>query len=204
MDDLRNLPKRTPKEQVVDKLLVLYILNNHEIVDDTKAQKTIFFAENTMDSKGIKGFSYNFFRWHFGEFSRELESDLKELKRDGLITNNLEVTSKGKEILDKTKGLLETNSEITKRIDMFGAYTKNKSLTEVKNLAYTRIFRNGIAVKDMPLGKIILIKLDESKAKIDFQIDEGWIGTLEILFNKKLEQSLDTAIKEKEYIQFQV
>lgn len=204
MDDLRSLPQRTPREEVVDKLLLIYILSNHKIEHDTKAQKTVFFAEDSMDSKGIKGFSYNFFRWHFGEFSKEVESDLKELKTNGFITGNLEVTEEGREILDKTKGLLEANSEITKRIDMFGNYTKNKSLAEVKNVAYTRIFRDGVAVRDIPLGKIILIKMDESKAKMEFKIDEGWLGTLEVLFNKKLKQSLEIAIGEKEYIPFQV
>ncbi|MCX6821075.1 MAG: hypothetical protein NT016_03950 [Candidatus Aenigmarchaeota archaeon] len=198
------LSLRTPIERMIDKLLLIYLFGTHKIIDDTKAQKTVFFAENNMNEKRIKGFSYDFIRWNFGEFSRDLESDLKELKNKNFITDNLILTQDGEEILNQIGSVLQKNSEIIKRIDMFGSYTESKSLTEVKDVAYTKIIVNGKQVKDLPMGEPLLHKLDDSEARINFSIDTGWLGTFEVLFNPRIKDSLDVALTEEEYIPFEV
>jgi hypothetical protein len=198
------LSSRTLIEQIVDKLLLIYLFGTHKIIDDTKAQKTVFFAENNMNEKKIKGFSYDFIRWNFGEFSRDLESDLKELKQKNFITDNLDLTQDGEEILNRMGRVLQQNPEIIKRIDMFGSYTELKPLAEVKDVAYTKIMIHGKQVKDLPLGEPLLQKLNDSEAKIKFIIDKGWFGTFEILLNPKLKESLDAALAEEEYIPLEV
>jgi len=195
---------RTPVEQIIDKLLLIHLFATHKIRDDTKAQKTIFFAEKNMNEKKIKSFSYNFFRWHYGEFSRELESDLKELKQKNFITDNLELTQDGEEILNRMTSVLQKNFDIIKRIDMFGSYTEFKSLEEVKDVAYTKIIIKGKQVKDLPLGESLLQKLDDSEVEIRFEINKGWLGTFEILLNPTIRESLDVAIAEEEYISLEV
>lgn len=198
------LPSRVFVEQIADKLLLIHLFATHKIKDDTKAQKTVFFAESNMNEQKIKGFNYSFFKWHYGEFSRELESDLRELKQKNFITTNLELTQDGEEILNKMKSVLQRNSDIIKRIDMFGNYTEFKSLDEVKNVAYTKIVIHGKQVKDLPLNEPLIQKLDDSEAKEKFEIDEGWLGTFEILLNPELKESLDIAIAEEEYIPLEV
>lgn len=42
------------------------------------------------------------------------------------------------------------------------------------------------------------------KLKKKFEIDEGWLGTFEILLNPELKESLDIAIAEEEYIPLEV
>jgi len=114
------------------------------------------------------------------------------------------LTQDGEEILNRMGGVLQKNTEIVKRIDMFGNYTESKSLDEVKNVAYTKIVIHGRQVKDLPLGEPLIQKLNDSEAKIKFRIDQGWLGTFEILLNPKLKESLDIAIAEEEYIPFEV
>jgi len=204
MINMVGLSPRTLEEQIADKLLLIYLFARFRIKDDTKAQKTVFFAENNMNENKIKSFSYNFIRWHFGEFSRELESDLKELKQKNFITNNLDLTQDGEDILNRMGSVLQKNPEIVKRIDMFGNYTESKTIDEVKNVAYAKIVIRGKQVKDLPLGEPLIQKLNDSEAKIKFRIDQGWFGTFEILLNPKLKESLDIAIAEEEYIPLEV
>jgi len=200
------LSGRTVKEQLVDKLLLLYLLDKHKISGFVKLQKTVFFSEDSMASKSIKGFNYFFFRWHLGEFSKELESDINKLTENNLLikTNYIETTEESKEILKRFSGILEKNSEILRRIDAIVDFTSSKTLDIVKTMAYTRIIRNDKQVKDIPEGTPLLFKLEESDAKINFNITEGWLGTLEILLNPRIKESLDTAISEKEYIPLEI
>lgn len=198
------LSERTVEEQLVDRLLLLNLFASHKIQYDTKAQKTVFFAENNMNEKKIKGFSYSFFRWHYGEFSRQLEADLKELRRNGFITDNLDLTLEGEEIVKRMVSVLQKNGNIIKQIDMFGSYTEHKTLDEVKNVAYTKIVKHGKQVKDLPLETPLLEKLEDSEAKEKFEIDDGWLGTFEILLNPRIKESLDIAISEEEYTPLEV
>ena len=83
-----NVPDgRTLKEMVVDRLLLLHILSNFR-VGRTKLQKTVFFTEDKLNNEGVKAFNYFFFRWHYGEFSRELETDYFHLQRNDSLRQN--------------------------------------------------------------------------------------------------------------------
>lgn len=199
-------PERTLKEKVIDKLLLLYLLNKHRIDGRTKLQKTVFFSEDSLNSKNVKSFNYNFIRWHFGEFSRELESDFKELIKDELILEKpyIRVTGEGEDILKHLEGVLNKNPDILRFIDAICDYTSRKPLDVVKTMAYARVIRNGIQVKDIPEETVLLEKLDESKSDSIFNIDDGWVGTLELLFDKVSANSLRVALTEKANIPFMV
>ena len=197
------LSGRSVKEQLVDKLLLLYLLDKHKISGLVKLQKTVFFAEDSMVSQKIKGFNYFFFRHLLGEFSRELESDIENLKESNLVINT-ETTDEAKGILQRFNGILIKNSEILRRIDAIANFTSSKPLDVVKTMAYTRVIKDGKQVKDISEGTALLFKLEEADAKTKFVIDEGWLGTLEILLNPRIKESLDTAISETEYIPLEV
>lgn len=197
-------PERTLKEKVIDKLLLLYLLNKHRISGRTKLQKTVFFSEDSLNGKNIKSFNYNFIRFHYGEFSRELESDFKELIKNELISEKpyIRVTGEGEDILKHLEGVLNKNPNILHFIDAVCDYTSRKPLDVVKTMAYTRVIRNGIQVKDIDEETVLLEKLDESKASSIFNIEDGWVGTLELLFDKASADSLRVALTEKANIPF--
>jgi uncharacterized protein YwgA len=198
---------RTPNEWLIDKLLLLYLLNKYKINGRTKLQKTVFFSEDSLNDKKIKAFNYNFIRWHYGEFSRELEADFKELIDNGLILEGkhiIKVTDQGQEILKQVEMIIKKNPDIIRLINAICEYTSKKPLDVVKTMAYTKIMRNGVQVKDIREGVVLLNKLKESEAKSVFSIDQDWVDTLDILFNKEFSNSLRIAIAEKANIEFAV
>lgn len=198
--------ERTPKEKVIDKLLLLYLLNKHRINGRTKLQKTVFFSEDSLNNKNVKSFNYKFIRFHFGEFSRELESDFKELIKDELILEKpyIRVTEEGENVLKQLEGVLKKNPNVLNLVDAISDYASRKPLDVVKTMAYTRVIRNGIQVKDIPEEVVLLEKINESKAESVFNINDGWIGTLELLFDKTSADSLKVALTEKANIPFMV
>lgn len=199
---MMNLKERTIEEKTTDKLLLLYILNKYKIKFKTKLQKTIFFIEDSLNSDGIKAFNYKFIRFHYGEFSRELESDMKELDENGLVIGYGELTDTSKDLLKKIEDNITKNTDVLRRINAVSKWASERPLDVVKTLAYTKILRNGIQVKDIPEETVLLQKLDESQTKKEFVIDRGWIGTLEIIFDRNARESLNLALKQKPEIIF--
>jgi uncharacterized protein YwgA len=196
------LKERTLEEKTIDKLLLLYILNKTTIRGKTKLQKTVFFIEDSLNSEGIKAFNYKFIRWHYGEFSRELESDLKELVENNLIVDSRGLTDRSIDMLKKIESSITKNSKIARKIDAISKWASERPLDIVRTLAYTKILRDGIQVKDIPEDTVLLQKLDESQTREKFIINGGWIGTLELLFNKNAADSLNIALKQRPDIPF--
>jgi uncharacterized protein YwgA len=201
--DIRD--KRTLKEKIIDKLLLLHILSKYNI-GRTKLQKTVFFAEDSMNEKGIKSFNYHFFRYHYGEFSLELQVDYNQLEKNGLIAENrkLEITEEGKEVLQAASGLLAKNKQIIDTIDSIAQWASENSLERVKTVAYDRIERKGRTVRNLPQGFPILNKLDEQQAKLKFNLDDSWVETVDTLLNPKEASSLKEAFTQKANKSFEV
>ncbi len=197
--------ERTLKEKIIDKLLLLYLLNRRNIGGRTKLQKTVFFAEDHLVSTKVKAFNYHFYRYHYGQFSKQLAQDVNELEEnDFILKGSTIITARTQDTLERAKGVLSKNIEILKKIDMFADYSGPKSLDEVKTAAYTKVMRGGIQIRDIPEGTPLLYKISEDEAKVKFNIDEGWLGTLEILFDKNSTDSLRKALTEKVTTPFKV
>ena len=81
---------RTPSQITVDRALLLYVLQLAEAyggLGDVKLQQLCFLCELQTFAKGLKAFHFEFFRFAYGAFSKDLDNDLTSLRRKGRIEN---------------------------------------------------------------------------------------------------------------------
>lgn len=81
---------RTPNQITVDRALLLYVLALAEpygLLNDVKVQQLCFLCELQIFGKGFKGFHFEFFRFAYGAFSKDLDNDLLSLRRKGRVEN---------------------------------------------------------------------------------------------------------------------
>src|SRR5512134_921052 len=114
---------RQPNQITVDRALLLYVLHRAEpygLLSDVKLQQLCFLCELQMFGKGLKGFHFEFFRFAYGAFSKDLDNDLASLRRKGRI-ENFTVSDQAKEqviplLLASIDGV-ETNDKVTDIIE---------------------------------------------------------------------------------------
>jgi hypothetical protein len=81
---------RQPSQIAVDRALLLYALHLAEpygLLSDVKLQQLCFLCELQMFGKGFKGFHFEFFRFAYGAFSKDLDNDLTSLRRKERVEN---------------------------------------------------------------------------------------------------------------------
>lgn len=109
---------RKPHEMTVDRALLLAVLAQvepHGLLSDVKLQQLCFLCELQMFGKGFKGFHFEFFRFAYGAFSKDLDNDLTSLRRKERI-ENFTVSDQVREevlpLLQKGVEANETNQKI--------------------------------------------------------------------------------------------
>ncbi len=81
---------RKPNHITIDRALLLYVLHlaePHGLLSDVKLQQLCFLCELQMFGKGFKGFHFEFFRFAYGAFSKDLDNDLTSLRRKERVEN---------------------------------------------------------------------------------------------------------------------
>lgn len=81
---------RKPHQMTIDRALLLYVLHLAEpfgLLNDVKLQSLCFLCELQMFAKNLKGFHFEFFRYAYGVFSKDLDNDLMSLRRKERIEN---------------------------------------------------------------------------------------------------------------------
>jgi hypothetical protein len=127
---------RTPNQITVDRALLLYVLQLAEPygqLSDVKLQQLCFLCELQTFAKGLKAFHFEFFRFAYGAFSKDLDNDLTSLRRKGRI-ENFAVSDKVKEemiplLLNAIEGV-EVNEKVKDILDaVVAAYGNQDSGT---------------------------------------------------------------------------
>ena len=83
---------RKPNDITIDRTLLIYVLHLAEtkefsIVSDVKLQHLVFLAELQMLGKGLRGFHYEFMRYPYGVFSKDLDNDLLAMRKKEQLQN---------------------------------------------------------------------------------------------------------------------
>ncbi len=109
---------RKSHEMTVDRALLLYVLSLAEpygLLSDVKLQQLCFLCELQLFGKGLKGLHFEFVRFAYGAFSRDLDNDLTSLRRKERVEN----FSPSDQVRDETLPLLlkgieanETNEKV--------------------------------------------------------------------------------------------
>lgn len=108
---------RKPHQITVDRALLLYLLQcaePHGLMSDVKLQQLCFLCELQMFGKGFKGFHFEFFRFAYGAFSKDLDNDLTSLRRKERV-ENFSLSDRAREevipMLEKGIAGVETNEK---------------------------------------------------------------------------------------------
>lgn len=81
---------RKPDQITIDRMLLLHVLQSAEpfgLLNDVKLQQLAFLCELQMFAKGVKGFHFEFFRYAYGAFSKDLDNDLTSMRRKERVEN---------------------------------------------------------------------------------------------------------------------
>jgi hypothetical protein len=121
---------RKPDQITVDRALLVTLLHLAEppgdaqdrspgFMNDVKLQQLAFLCELQMFNKGIRGLHWEFFRYAYGAFSKDLDNDLMSLRRKERVENFsvaegaravaglLQEASQGVEANEQALGILE-------------------------------------------------------------------------------------------------
>ena len=159
---------RTPDQITIDRALLLYLLQvaePHGLMTDVKLQQLVFLCELQMFDKRVKGFHFEFFRYAYGAFSKDLDNDLLSLRRKDCL-ENFDLTDKAgkalKIFLDEMNGA-DANSQAIEILHAVvstygpqdtGALSKSVEAVEVSTPEQPE-FR--LAIRDISFHTILLV-----------------------------------------------
>ena len=81
---------RKPHEMTIDRALLLYVLHLVEpfgLLSDVKLQQLCFLCELQLFGNGFRALHFEFFRFAYGAFSKDLDNDLMSLRRKERVEN---------------------------------------------------------------------------------------------------------------------
>ncbi len=206
MEEIIKEKFRNPEEAIIDKVLLLYLIKKAEekgrIWGITKLMKLAFFAEREMVKDKVKGFNYNFYRWHLGPFTPEVYEDLEYLIENELVAEHegIGVTNQGGEVLMELEDLLKENKGVLEYIENLMEKYASEGTGELMKLAYESEvelmpFKIKAKVRDVPIGYDLVTKLGETEARDVFEINDAWLETLDIILDKQAYASLKEAME---------
>jgi hypothetical protein len=110
----------------IDRALLLYLLQQaepHGLLTDVKLQQLAFLAELQMFGKRLKGLHFEFYRFAYGAFSKDLDNDLLSLRKKERV-ENFSVTEKAEEALKIVGEAIEEEETNHKVAEILQAVTQ--------------------------------------------------------------------------------
>ena len=159
---------RKPVEVTSDRALLIYALHLTEsmgLMSDVKLQQLLFLAELQMLGKGLKGLYWEFVRFPYGAFSKDVDNDLLYLRRKERI-QNFDVTGDAEavvELIDKVVDGNETNEQIMEIIrtvvETYGPQDTSEIMSSVEavELSPADNPEQKLAIRDISFHTIMLV-----------------------------------------------
>ncbi len=190
-------------DRIKNIVLLMYLVRktNEKFVmeDNLKVQKLVFLSQKKLIAEKMNGFTYLFLRWLKGPFSGDLNNDIVLLKQMKLLRwgdDRIELTEEGKHILESLHEIMENNKGFSDIIDNIIEEYGSLSPEEMKEKVYQmKIFvpndRKVMKIEEIPPKRLILFGLSRKNTRIEFNIDEEWLDTLEVLLDDEAIQFLE-------------
>jgi hypothetical protein len=159
---------RKPIEVTSDRALLIYTLHLTEsmgLMSDVKLQQLLFLAELQMLGKGFKGLHWEFVRFPYGAFSKDVDNDLLFLRRKERI-QNFDVTEEANpviELVDKAITEHESNQQIMDMIrtvvEAYGQQDTSEIMSSVEavELSPADNPEQKLAIRDISFHTIMLV-----------------------------------------------
>jgi len=199
---------RNFEEVVSDRLLLLFLVYENRMHGNSvsgnsferqlKIQKLLFRIEEKMDHHEYKGLNYNFFRWSYGPFAREIYIDTEELVETKFLevkNKELRLTEKGSKLIQRLLKFFKSDKELIEFYDRsireFGEYDAEELMKIIKNYP---------SIEKMPIfktkkGTPLLLKREELNSKRIFKIPSDLYEELIIQFNPDISQRLSKGLQ---------
>lgn len=180
---------RTPNQIAVDRALLLYVLHltePHGLLSDVKLQQLCFLCELQTFGKGFKGLHFEFFRFAYGAFSKDLDNDLLSLRRKGRV-ENFTLSDQAKEeaiplLLQSIEGV-EANQRVKEIIDAVVATYGPQSVSaitgsvEAVELSTPQQPEFKIPIRDIVFHTTLLVP-DRIEIQAEFTLSSSWLAKL--------------------------
>ena len=180
---------RTPNQITVDRALLLYVLHlaePHGLLSDVKLQQLCFLCELQTFGKGFKGLHFEFFRFAYGAFSKDLDNDLLSLRRKGRI-ENFTLSDQAKDdviplLLTAVEGG-ETNEKVKEIMDAVVATYGPQSVSaitgsvEAVELSTPQQPEFKIPIRDIVFHTTLLVP-DRIEVQAEFTLSASWLAKL--------------------------
>jgi hypothetical protein len=159
---------RKPVEVTSDRALLIYTLHLTEsmgLMSDVKLQQLLFLAELQMLGKGLKGLHWEFVRFPYGAFSKDVDNDLLFLRRKERI-QNFDVTEDAEavvELVDKVVDGHEANEQIMEVlrtvVETYGPQDTSEIMSSVEavELSPADNPEQKLAIRDISFHTIMLV-----------------------------------------------
>ena len=197
------MSEKTISDRIRNIVLLMYLVRktNEKFVmeDNLKVQKLVFLSQKELTAKKMNGFAYLFLRWLKGPFSGDLNNDIVLLKQMKLLRwgdDRIELTEEGEHILESLHEIMENNKGFSDIIDDIIEEYGFLSPDEMREKVYQMEIvvpkdRKVMRIEEIPPKKLILFGLSRKNTEIEFNINEEWLDTLEVLFDDEAIQFLE-------------
>ncbi|HEX2055960.1 MAG TPA: hypothetical protein VHF07_05675 [Nitrospiraceae bacterium] len=153
---------RKAHEMTIDRALLLFILHlaePHGLLNDVKLQQLCFLCELQLFGKGMKGLHFEFFRFAYGAFSKDLDNDLMSLRRKERIENFTPSEQAREEVLPLlAKGFEEgeTNEKISEIVQaVVATYGPQDSSAIIKSVESVELVTPQEPDRKIPIRDIV-------------------------------------------------
>lgn len=160
---------RQGSHMTIDRALLLNVLHltePHGLLNDVKLQQLCFLCELQLFSNGIRALHFEYFRFAYGAFSKDLDNDLMSLRRKERV-ENFSVTEQVVEevvpLLTKTAESNETHKKVFELmqavIGHYGPQDTSQIIKSVEDVELTTPENpeNKIPVRDIVFHTTILV-----------------------------------------------
>ncbi len=159
---------RKPAEITVDRALLMYLLHlaePHGFMSDVKFQQLLFLSELQMLGKGLRGLHFEFMRFAYGAFSKDVDNDLLFLRRKERV-ENFSLTDQGQqvvELVDKVVEGSEVNEQIMEILQevvaTYGPQDNGQVMESVEaiEISSTDELEQKIAIRDISFHTVMLV-----------------------------------------------
>ncbi|GEM_PF-251046 len=161
---------RKPQDITIDRTLLIYVLHVAEskefaMVSDVKLQQLVFLAELQMLGKGLRGFHFEFMRYPYGAFSKDLDNDLLALRKKERL-QNFDLVGQAEEcipLLEEAIPGVEANEKIMELIhtviEAYGSQDLDQIAKSVEDVEISAVDRpeEKIRIRDIPFHSMVLV-----------------------------------------------
>lgn len=177
---------RTPEEVLIDRFLLLYLLNQvPEGIGDTALQKLGYLSQYEMQKQGHKGFNFTFIKLPYGPYSEDLSRDVEDLQDKRIITGfKHKPTMKGINILNNFNHLIDQNITLMDKIrrvnTSYSRYDRDALVDIVHKMRNPNNPR--YTIHETRQGSYILKRPLRWDERLEFKVTESDIASLELYF----------------------